>query len=54
MSFALYVCIPNVYNATWRAEHGTKLPETGAVNDCRLPCWCCELNSGRLQEQPVL
>ena len=33
---------------------GVKSPETGVTDSCELPYGCWELNSGPLEEQPVL
>ena len=31
-----------------------RCPGTGVTDSCELPCGCWELNSGPLEEQPVL
>jgi hypothetical protein len=33
---------------------GVIFPGTGVADRCELPCGCWELNSGPLEEQPVL
>ena len=37
-----------------RSEEGVGSPRTGVIDGCEPPCRCQELNSGLLEEQPVL
>ena len=37
-----------------KPEEGVRTSGTGVMDGCRLPCGCWELNSGPLEEQPVL
>ena len=57
----MYVCVLYVFVCVcvcvcicpWRPEEGIESPEIGIIDGCESPCWCLELNPGRLQDQKV-
>jgi hypothetical protein len=48
------MCIRWVPSASGGLEEGIRSPGTGVRGGCELPCGCWELNSGPLEEYPVL
>jgi hypothetical protein len=51
--FCLHVCHMCAW-CLWRLEEGTRTPETGVTEGCKLPWRSWESNLGSLQEQQVL
>ena len=50
--FCWHVCSPHVCPVPLRSEESIRPSGTGVPNGCEPPCWCWELSSGPLQEQP--
>lgn len=49
-----YVCMPECVMESKEAREEVRSSETGGANACELPCGFWDMNSGPLQDQPVL
>lgn len=55
--FYVYKCLPVHHICDWclrRPEKNIRSPRIASTDGCEPPCECWELNSGPLEEQPVL
>lgn len=49
-----YVCMPACVMESKEAREEVRSSGTGGANACELPCGFWDMNSGPLQDQPVL
>lgn len=54
VNICVYVCVPLVCQVPLEARKVVEARGIGTIDHCELPCGCRELNSGLLEEQPVL